>query len=194
VATRKVNVEYPAEMGKSYILENVAVRMAIGPDGAPFDLNAVAPLPDNVVRALEQWRFQPGTRDGQPIAYSIGLNVPVRRPINRVMELSLRRRWLTMNKEIQDAIRAGTAQDAAGAAQLERGLAEGPGGRLDRITLLAYFANAPAAAYTDEMRKARAQQIAWLVENLPCDAILDGPTGQAPGSIARHELPQDHGS
>ncbi|MGA2737521.1 MAG: energy transducer TonB, partial [Bryobacteraceae bacterium] len=175
VATRKVEAEYPPEMAKSYVLENVSVRMAIGPDGAPFDLNAVGSLPDNVVRALEQWRFQPGTRDGQPASYAIGLNVPVRRPITRIMEFSLRRRWLTMDKEIKDAIKAGAALDAAGAAQLEQGLVESPASLRDRVTLLAYLANAPAAANGDEIRKARVKHIAWLVENLPDAAILDGP-------------------
>jgi hypothetical protein len=43
------------------------------------------------------------------------------------------------------------------------------------VTLLAYLANAPAAANGDEIRKARVKHIAWLVENLPDAAILDGP-------------------
>src|ERR1700691_1945986 len=96
--------------------------MAIGPDGAPFELDAVAPLPDNVVRALVQWRFQPGTRDGQPAAYAIGLNVPIHRPITAGMEFSLRRRWSTMNKEIKDAIKAGTALDGAAPVNWSRAL------------------------------------------------------------------------
>jgi hypothetical protein len=175
VVTRKVDAEYPPEMAKSYLLENVAVHMGIGPDGAPFDLNAVAPLPDNVVRALAQWRFQPGTRGGQPVAYSIGLNVRVHRPITRAVESSLRRRWPAMDKEVKDAMQAGKALDAAGAAQLERGLAGNPASLRDRIALLAYFASEPAAANSDETRKARADQIAWLVENSPDAAVLDSP-------------------
>lgn len=62
-----------------------------------------------------------------------------------------------------------------GAGQLEQGLAENPASLRDRITLLAYFANAPAAANWDEIRKARVKHIAWLVENLPDSPILDSP-------------------
>ena len=174
-ATRKVNAEYPPELATSYLLDTVVVRMTVAPDGTPFDLNAVASLPDHVVRALAQWRFEPGTHDGRPAAYTIGLNVPVRRPITRSVELSLRRRWATWNKEIQDAMKAGRVLDAAGAAELDHGLADSPQSLAARITLLTYFANAPAVANTDTISRGRADQIAWLVENLPDSPILDSP-------------------
>ena len=174
VATRKVNAEYPPELATSYIVDTVAVRMTVAPDGTPWDLNAVAPLPDNVVRALAQWRFDPGTHDGQPVAFTVGLNVPVRRPITHALELSLRRRWSTWNKEINDAIKAGAALDAAGAAQLEQGLAESPASLPARISLLTYFAKASGSANADAV-KSRADQIAWLAENLPDSPILASP-------------------
>jgi TonB family protein len=175
VATQKVNAQYPPEMETSYVLDTVAVRMTVAPDGTPFELNAVAPLPDIVVHALSQWRFEPGTHGGQPAAYAVGLSVPVRRPITRAVELSLRRRWTTSNKETKDAIKAGSGLDAAGAAQLEQGLEESPASVPSRITLLAYFASAPAANNSEATSKARADQIAWLAEKLPDSPILDSP-------------------
>ena len=173
VVTHQVNSQIPPELAKSFVLDTVSVQMVVGPDGAPFELNAAAPLPDYVVRSLAEWRFEPGKRDGQAIPYTIGLNVPVRRPITRVMELSLRRRWFTASKKMKDSIAAGAALDAAGAEQLEQGLS---GASLDaRNTLLAYFANAKSSANAAEIRSARLKQIAWLVENAPESEILDSP-------------------
>ena len=127
------------------------------------------------MQALAQWRFQAAKNGGKKSAFVIGLTVPVRRPIDRQVERSLRREWRAASTELQEALDAGEKLDAASAARLEKGLSASAESIDGRATLLAYLASVPAGSAPEEIRKTRAGQIAWLVERWPEADILGAP-------------------
>ena len=63
----------------------VVVAMLVDANGKPFDLKIVQSAgPDmdkNVLRAVSQYRFRPGTLDHEPVAASINLEILMRSPI-----------------------------------------------------------------------------------------------------------------
>ena len=127
------------------------------------------------MQALAQWRFQAAKNGGKKSAFVIGLTVPVRRPIDRQVERSLRREWRAASTELQEALDASQKLDAASAARLEKGLSASAESIDGRATLLAYLANVPAGSAPEGIRKTRAGQIAWLVERWPEADILGAP-------------------
>lgn len=56
--------------------------LVVDTDGHPRDIQIISPvglgLDDQAVRAVEQWRFKPATRDGVPIAVQIDVGVNFR--------------------------------------------------------------------------------------------------------------------
>jgi protein TonB len=48
----------------------VVARVSVGPDGRPRAVNVLTAFPaltEPVVEAIKQWKFAPGTRDGEPV-------------------------------------------------------------------------------------------------------------------------------
>lgn len=174
VAIHQVEPEWGAIQNDSYVVEPVNVEMVIDSDGIPFSLTALASLPDNVVKALSQWKYRPGKKDGSNAPFSIVLILPVRRPINPGMERSIRRTWRP-SYDLEKALKAGEATDAAGAARLEQDLEKDPHNENARATLLAYAAKEGVATNPDDVRKARVRHIAWLARNQPDAEILGNP-------------------
>src|ERR1700736_3711892 len=93
VAIQQAEPEWGAIRNDSYVLDPVGVELLNDRDGIPSALTALAGLPDNVVRALSQWKYRPGKKDGSNVPFSLVLVMQVRRPINPAMERSLRRAW-----------------------------------------------------------------------------------------------------
>ena len=75
----KVDPEYTEAARKEKIQGTVVLEVVINEEGVPKVTRVVRTLgyglDENAVKALEQWRFRPGTKDGQPV--KVGLNVEV---------------------------------------------------------------------------------------------------------------------
>jgi len=177
VIIREVQPEYPPDLEKTYTIDPVQVELTVDEEGKPFSLTAKGALPDNVVRAISQWRYRPAKVDGRNVGFRAVLTVPTRRPLTQQSEKSLRRSWQPATKELSELLRAGVALDAAGAAQIEQSLDADPGDTASRrITLLAYYANAVGkGASLEDTRTARARHLAWLVQNHPDAPFLGSP-------------------
>jgi TonB family protein len=63
----------------SYVEGIVRISTVIGRDGVPSDLRVVKGLNEAedklAVEALKQWRFSPGTKDGQPVRVRINVEI-----------------------------------------------------------------------------------------------------------------------
>jgi TonB family protein len=151
----QVEPEWGAELSKGYLEDRTQVEM---------------------IMALPQWRFRPGKKDGHAAAFSVSIKVPVRRAIDPDIERSFGLHRFVLSREA-DAIKAGAEMDAAGAAQVQQSLAVDPKNINLRTTLLAYYANAKMPN-KEELRKARLEQIAWLVQNAPESHLMTSPLSQ----------------
>jgi TonB family protein len=71
---------YTEEARNNKIQGNVRVRALIGADGSVKQVRIITGLPDGLneeaILAVKQMRFQPATKNGQPVAYWIPLDVP----------------------------------------------------------------------------------------------------------------------
>jgi len=177
VIIREVQPEYSPDLEKTYTIDPVQVELTVDEEGKPFSLTAKGPLPDNVVRAISQWRYRPAKVGGRNVGFRVVLTVPTRRPLTQQSEKSLRRTWQPATKELSDLLKSGAALDAAGAAQIEQSFDADPEATESRrITLLTYYANAVSkGASLEETRTARARHLAWLVQNHPDTAFLGSP-------------------
>ena len=176
VAIHQVEPEWGADLSKAYLEDHTPAEMVVDAEGVPYSLKGA--LPDNVVIALSKWRFQPGKKDGRPAAFGLVIKVPVRRTINPDVERSYgqygRNPSFLFSKELNDAVKSGAELDAAGAAEILKSLAAAPENINARAALLAYWANAKLAK-TEELRKARLEQIVWLVQNAPESVLWASP-------------------
>src|ERR1700733_5540999 len=68
----KVEPEYSEEARRARLVGTVRVRGVVNTAGIAVDLEVVRSvglgLDDEAVRAVRQWRFAPGTKDGMPVA------------------------------------------------------------------------------------------------------------------------------
>ena len=172
VPIHQVQPEWGADLTQGYLEDITQVELVVDPEGNPYSLKGT--LPDNVVMALSRWRFQPGKKDGRPAAFSIVIKVPLRRTINPDIERSFGRRGVFLPKEQADGIQLGAELGAAVASELQQSLAADPKNLKARATLLAYYA-ATSNIPVDELRKARLEQIAWLVKNAPESGLSENP-------------------
>lgn len=71
--------EFSEEARKAGEAGAVIISLIVGVDGRPRDLNvdcSSAPdLNQNAVEAVKTWRFEPGTKDGKPVAIPIAIEV-----------------------------------------------------------------------------------------------------------------------
>jgi len=74
IPTTKVRAEYTREARDVGIEGRVVLEAVIQTDGTPADINVVRSLDrvhgldQQAIDALSQWRFKPGTKDGNPVA------------------------------------------------------------------------------------------------------------------------------
>jgi TonB family protein len=76
---RKIDPQYPDEARDAKIEGTVLLSVVIGTDGLAHDINVVT-TPDSglgvkAVEAVEQWKFQPGSKDGEPVAVRAQIEV-----------------------------------------------------------------------------------------------------------------------
>lgn len=79
VPLKRVEPEYPASAQQVRMQGTVVVTMVVLPDGTPDDVRATKPLDrlldELAVRAAREWRFRPGTKDGQPVAVEVSIEM-----------------------------------------------------------------------------------------------------------------------
>jgi TonB family protein len=73
---------YPAELKASGTTGDVTVRFLVGADGTVADCAVVQSdhpaLSAAAVEAVKQWRFQPGVKNGKPVATQLQITLPFR--------------------------------------------------------------------------------------------------------------------
>ena len=107
VVKTQTQPEYPPEL-RYYLTDHAIVQLSIDEDGVPFALQSTMQIPDNVVRAIRRWRFEPAHRGAGPVAVAMSVAVPIRRPLSEAM--ALRRRWTSTERNrqgLQDRERSG---------------------------------------------------------------------------------------
>jgi TonB family protein len=79
---RKVDPEYTAEARDASIEGSVKLAIEIGRDGLVHNIRVIrglAPgLDDKAIEALNQWRFEPANKDGQPVTIEATIEVNFR--------------------------------------------------------------------------------------------------------------------
>jgi TonB family protein len=82
VLKSKVEPEYSAEARAAKYSGTVLLRVEIGPDGTTQNVQVVRPLglglDEKAEQAVSQWRFQPATKDGQPVTMAATIEVNFR--------------------------------------------------------------------------------------------------------------------
>jgi len=74
---KQVKAEYTSEAMQQMIEGTVTLDVVVKADGAVGDVNvtqsldAVYGLDDEAVKAMKQWKFKPGTKDGKPVAVRV---------------------------------------------------------------------------------------------------------------------------
>jgi TonB family protein len=73
---------YSKEGVKKKIQGTVVLWVVIGVDGVPKDIRVARTLgygfDEEAIKAMRQWRFQPATKDGQPVAVQINVEMHFR--------------------------------------------------------------------------------------------------------------------
>jgi len=76
---KKVNPEYTKEAMAQMIEGTVGMDVVVLADGTVGDVNvtqsldAVYGLDQEAVKAMKQWQFKPGTKDGKPVAVRVAV-------------------------------------------------------------------------------------------------------------------------
>jgi hypothetical protein len=135
VLLQKVEPEDSVNL-KSWLSDPARIQMIVAPDGLPYSLTSTTSLPDNVVQALAKWKFKPGTRDGARSAFTVILEVPIRRPVDQYLTRA-HRPWLLDHTHPRTPIPAKKLTPES-ALKVEEKLANTPAGIDQRIELLTY--------------------------------------------------------
>ena len=79
VATYAPDPQYTLAARKAKLSGNVVVALVVGPDGQPYNVHVARGLGNvldqKAVEAVQQYKFNPATKDGEPVA--VALNVQV---------------------------------------------------------------------------------------------------------------------
>jgi TonB family protein len=82
--TRKIDPKYPQDMVKEHVEGEVILYGVIRPDGSVDSIQVVHKLDPqldaNSVAAFKQWRFEPATKNGQPVALEAIVHIPFKGP------------------------------------------------------------------------------------------------------------------
>lgn len=73
------NPEYTQKARKERQQGVVLIRMVVGPDGLPRDIKVTrslsADLDESAINTVKKWKFAPGTKDGEPVAVQIVVEI-----------------------------------------------------------------------------------------------------------------------
>lgn len=74
--------EYSSAALQAHVDGIVALSIVVGTDGKPRDIKVVRSpgygLDEKAIEAVREWRFQPASKDGKPVAVSIMVQVQFR--------------------------------------------------------------------------------------------------------------------
>ncbi len=74
--------DYSEEARKAKYQGTCVLWMVVGPDGRPRDIRVARTLglglDEKAIEALKQWRFEPGMKDGKPVAVQISVEISFR--------------------------------------------------------------------------------------------------------------------
>lgn len=79
--TRQVKAQYSAEAMRQMIEGDVLLGVVVKADGSvgavevKESLDSVYGLDDNAVKAMKEWAFKPGTKDGKPVAVRVDVKM-----------------------------------------------------------------------------------------------------------------------
>ena len=80
---KRVDPEFSAQARKDKTQGVVLLSMVVGADGLPHDIQVVRSLghglDEKAIEAVSQWRFEPGTKDGEPVPVAVMVEVNFRR-------------------------------------------------------------------------------------------------------------------
>ncbi len=167
VVKTQTQPEYPPEL-KYYLTDHPAVQLSIDEDGVPFALQSTLQIPDNVVRAIRRWRFEPARQGNRAVAVAVSAAVSVRRPLSEAT--GLRRRW-TSTKEIDESYKIAKDLDEFGLAALEQKLAQNPADLTSRLAVVRYTMLHDSAANA----ALRLHHVRWFAEINPGFELLGFP-------------------
>lgn len=75
----KLDPEFSDEARKNKWQGNVVLRVIVGTDGKTHEITVLRSLgmglDEKAVEAVRQWRFEPGTKDGQPVPVQVAVEV-----------------------------------------------------------------------------------------------------------------------
>lgn len=84
VAVKKIDPKYPQDLIKDHVEGEVILYGVIHPDGSVDGVQLVRgidpQLDANAIEAFRQWKFDPATKDGQPVALEAIVHIPFRGP------------------------------------------------------------------------------------------------------------------
>jgi hypothetical protein len=147
-----------------YVEEAVQIQLGIDGFGSAVFANAAAPLPDNVVNAIEQSSF----KEKPFVGKSAELTVVVRRPLTDGRERLLMPDWEIVDYLLHlNEARMYLAKEAE---RLER-KAEHTKDREILATLLAYYTWSPLPDVATAKRR-RGELIEWFIDNDPDGDLL----------------------
>jgi len=76
---KEVKPHYPPGTIETGVQGNVLMKCVVGRDGRPRDVEVTKslspPLDEAAVEALKQWEFQPGAKDGEPVAVRVAIEM-----------------------------------------------------------------------------------------------------------------------
>jgi TonB family protein len=175
--TVKTQIEpvYPPDL-KYYVVDHVTAKLTIDDKGEPFAIQSDLQLPDNVVRAVRHWRFEPGRQGKKAVGVEISLDLPVRRPLSEASGLG--RHW-QQTKEYIEGCKTARDLDEKGAAAVDQAIERNPADVQSRLVAVCYaeMHDSPANAAV-RLRHAR-----WFAEIKPAFEWLN-----APGATPRREM------
>ena len=74
--------EYSEEARKAKYQGSVVLDVIVGPDGRPHNLRVLRSvgmgLDEKAIEAVQRWKFAPATKDGQPVAVRVSIEVAFR--------------------------------------------------------------------------------------------------------------------
>lgn len=79
IATYNPEPNYSKEAKKKHYQGTLILKTIVAPDGKAHDITVARSLgyglDEEAIKAVKKWRFQPATKDGQPVAMSVAIEV-----------------------------------------------------------------------------------------------------------------------
>lgn len=169
---QRVDPVYGPDADK-FIPDSTLVKLVVDQRGDIYSLDSFTGLPDNVVQALFKWKFRPGTKDGKPVAITLTTSIPVRRPVNQLVQRAIRPS-LADEREVDAGIQVGLKLTPEGAAKLEQKLKDIADSAASRAALLTYASKRIEVDKT--AKQLQVQQISWFLRNQPGTGVLVSPS------------------